>query len=182
MVRFAGFWAAMILFAGAAQASENAPPLSPPSLPAAIIVPNLAIAEKELGDERKYWVLHKPGVTIAQAEQDLAFCWRYVPHGVQRSMPDFVPWQKGDATRPVTYDGGQYGMVGAIIGAMIAGPLERSIRQTRMFRCMVPRGYARYRTSEALWKDIYQAEPRVAISTLARIAAGPVPPTARVLP
>lgn len=143
---------------------------------------DLAAPEKELGDERKYWVMHKPGVTQEQASADLSFCWRFVPHGVQRSTPTFVPWQKGDATKPVTYDGGQYGMVGAVIGMMIAGPLERSVRQTRMFRCMVPRGYARYRITEDMWKHIYQAKSDEAIATLARIASGPVPPNARVLP
>jgi hypothetical protein len=101
---------------------------------------------------------------------------------VQRSTPTFVPWQRGDATRPVTYNGGNYGLVGLAIAAMIAGPLERSIRQTRMFRCMVPRGYARYRVTEDMWKHIYQAEPGEAIAALARIASGPVPPNPRVLP
>jgi hypothetical protein len=143
---------------------------------------DLAAPEKELGDERKYWVLHKDGVTFEQARADLAFCWQFVPHGVQRSTPTFVPWQRGDANRPVTYDGGNYGLVGMAIAAMIAGPLERSIRQTRMFRCMVPRGYARYRVTEDMWKHIYQAEPAEAIAALARIASGPVPPNARVLP
>jgi hypothetical protein len=103
-------------------------------------------------------------------------------HGraVQRATPSFVPWQKRDAARPVRYDGGSYGLVGAAIGAMIAGPLERSIRQTRMFRCMVPRGYSRYRVTEDMWKRIYEAEPEQAIATLAAIASGPVPPTPQV--
>lgn len=143
---------------------------------------SLAAPEKELGDERKYWVLHKPGATLEEVTADLSFCWRFVPHGVQRDTPSFVPWEERDATRPVSYDGGQYGLVGMAIGAMIAGPLERSIRQSRLFRCMVPRGYARYRITEDMWKRIYQAEPAEAISTLARLATGPVPPTPRVLP
>jgi len=65
----------------------------------------------------------------------------------------------------------------------IAGPLERSIRQSRLYRCMVPRGYARYRTSEDVWKLLNSgsAAPR-AIMLQARIAAGPTPPTPRVEP
>lgn len=59
---------------------------------------------------------------------------------------------KADANRPVSYDDGAYGLVGVAIAAIIAGPLERSIRQSRLYRCMVPRGYARYRTSEDAWK------------------------------
>lgn len=172
-----GAFAALLTFAGGAQLQASD---SPP--PPGIGLADLVAPEQELGDERKYWVLHRPGVSIEQATADLTFCWRFVPHGVQRSTPTFVPWQKGDATRPVTYDGGQYGLVGVAIGAMIAGPLERSVRQSRMFRCMVPRGYGRYRVTEAMWKRIYEAEPAEAIATLARIAAGPVPPNGRVLP
>jgi hypothetical protein len=150
--------------------------------PASVKVPDLAAAEKDLGDERKYWVLHKPGISFEAARQDLQFCWQFVPHGVQRSAPAFVPWHLGDANRPVAYNGGSYGVVGAVIASMIAGPLERSIRQTRMFRCMVPRGYQRYRITEDRWKEIYQAPPEQAIAILAAVASGPVPPNARVLP
>jgi hypothetical protein len=175
MRSFMGFGLALALLTAATPGAAQTGPAEP-----AIAVPDLAAAEDDLGDPRKYWVLHKPGVSIAQATQDLSFCWRFVPHGVQRSVPTFVPWRRSDPARPVRYDGGQYGLVGAAIGAIISGPLERSIRQTRMFRCMVPRGYARYRVTEDLWKEIYQAEPAQAITTLAAIAAGPVPPTPRV--
>jgi hypothetical protein len=161
--------------AGTALAAEE-PPLS------TLTLVDLAAPEKDLGDERKYWVVHKPGVSVEEATADLTFCWQFVPHGVQRVTPTFVPWQKRDATRPVIYDGGQYGLVGVAIASMIAGPLERSIRQSRMFRCMVPRGYARYRITEDMWKRIYQAKPEEAIPTLARIAAGPAPSNPRVLP
>ncbi|MFM5925146.1 MAG: hypothetical protein ACKOPG_13265, partial [Novosphingobium sp.] len=143
---------------------------------------DLAAPEKDLGDERKYWVLHKPGISFETAQRDLQFCWRYVPHGIQRSVPGFVPWRQNDANRPVTYDGGNYGLVGMVIASMIAGPLERSIRQSRMFRCMVPRGYHRYRITEDRWKQIYQAPSDQAIATLAAIASGPVPPNPQVLP
>lgn len=171
---WAGLALALLTQAAAPGAAQTAPPQP------AVAVPDLAAAEKDLGDPRKYWVLHKPGVSVAQATQDLSFCWRFVPHGVQRSVPTFVPWQKGDAARPVRYDGGQFGLVGAAIGAIISGPLERSIRQSRMFRCMVPRGYARYRVTEDMWKQLNQAEPAQAIAALAAIAAGPVPPTPQV--
>jgi len=163
-------------------ASSGAALAQTPVPPPAISLPDLSVATKDLGDERKYVVFHKPGITTEQAEADLGFCWRFVPHGVQRTTPGFIPWQKGEATRKVSYDGGQFGLVGAAIGAIIAGPLERSVRQSRMFRCMVPRGYARYRTSEAVWKDINLGDAARAIHTQALIAAGPVPPTPRVLP
>ncbi len=170
------FVVGLVLASSAPLLAQSSPTAAP------VVVPDLSAPEKTLGDERKYWVLHKPGVTLEQATKDLQFCWQYVPHGVQRQVPGFVPFRQSDANRPVTYNGGNYGLVGLVIASMIAGPLERSIRQSRMFRCMVPRGYHRYRITEDRWKEIYQAEPQTAIPMLAAIAAGPVPPNPRVLP
>jgi hypothetical protein len=154
---------------------------APPAVDEAL--PDLAVPAKQWGDDRKYIVFHKPGVTVEQASADLSFCWRFLPHGVSRSSPSFVPWRRNDATRQVSYDGGNFGLVGYAIAAIIAGPLERSIRQSRLYRCMVPRGYARYRTSEDVWKLLNEGDdaPK-AIRLQARIAAGPVPPTPKVEP
>jgi hypothetical protein len=146
-------------------------------------LPDLNVPEKQWGDDRKYVILHKAGVSVAEAETDFGFCWRFLPHGVQRRAPGFVPWRQGVATRPVSYDGGTYGLVGAAIGAIIQGPLERSIRQSRLYACMLPRGYVRYRTSEEVWGYLNDdADPQKSIRLQARIAAGPVPPTARMEP
>ncbi|MDB5710786.1 MAG: hypothetical protein JWL96_2856 [Sphingomonas bacterium] len=175
-----GQWIPAAILAAAATplSAQTAPPVEQ-----AEALPDLAVPADKLGDDRKYIVFHKPGVTVEQARADLSFCWRFLPHGVARQAPGFVPWRKADANRPVRYDGGAYGLVGLAIGAIIAGPLERSIRQSRLYRCMVPRGYARYRTSEDVWKllNTGSAAPR-AIMLQARIAAGPTPPTPKVEP
>ena len=152
------------------------------SVPADPIIADLAVPDNQLGDARKYFLLHKPGVSFEQAQADLSFCWRFLAHGVQRSVPGFVPWQKNSAARPVDYSLTQYGLVGAAIGAIIAGPLERSARQSRMVRCMVPRGYDRYRTSEAIWKQLNTGNAVQSIRLQAQVASGSVPPTPRVLP
>jgi hypothetical protein len=151
---------------------------------ASLEMPDLAIPAKEFADERKYFILHKPGVTVEQATDDLSFCWRFLPIGAFRSIPAFVPWSRTEGLRkaPTANGFGPYGLVGFAIGAMIAGPLERSKRQSRIFRCMVPRGYGRYRTSEAVWKTMNTGDPAKAIHMQALIAAGPVPPTPRILP
>lgn len=172
----------ILIGAAWALASVHTAFAQPSPVAASAPLPDLAAPEKDLGDERKYWVLHKPGVSAEVAAQDLRFCWQFVPHGMQRGVPGFVPWRKGDANRPVNYDGGNYGLVGLAIASVIAGPLERSIRQSRMFRCMTPRGYHRYRITEAKWKELYEADPETAITSLAALAAGPVPPNPRVLP
>ena len=72
---------------------------------------------------------------------------------------------------------------GTAIGAIIQGPLERSVRQSRLYACMLPRGYARYRTSEDVWSLLNDdANPQKSIRLQALIAAGPVPPTPRMEP
>ncbi|MBY8822502.1 hypothetical protein [Sphingomonas colocasiae] len=144
--------------------------------------PVLDIPAKDLGDARKYVLFHKPGVTAAQAEADLAFCWRFLARGVQRRAPGFVPWHRADAPRQAPYAVNPYGLVGDAIGAIIAGPLDRSVRQSRLYRCMLPRGYVRYRTSETVWKQLNSDDAARSIRLQALIAAGPNPPTPRVAP
>lgn len=144
-------------------------------------MPDLAIPPGDLGDDRKFFVFHKPGVSFEAAREDLAFCFRYVPRGSQRRYPGFVPWRD----TPVAVSAPQnanYGLVGVAIAGIIAGPLDRSVRQSRMMRCMLPRGYARYRTSESLWKSLNGKDIEQSILVQAKIASGPVPPTERVLP
>lgn len=145
-------------------------------------LPELAVAPKDLGDEKKYVIFHKAGVTQQEAEADLRFCWRYLRHGVMRRTPTFVPWGKGDPARPVEYNfGAMYGLIGVGIGAIIEGPLERSVRQLRFYSCMLPRGYDRYRTSEAVWNRLNDDDhPERSIILQARVAAGTTPPTAKV--
>jgi hypothetical protein len=171
------FLTALALLGGAPPASAQlAPPPTGPS------IASLAVPDNQLGDARKYFLLHKPGVSVEQAQADLSFCWRFLPHAGSKIVPGFVAWQRATAAKPVDYSLTQYGLVGDAIGAIIAGPLERSMRQSRIFRCMVPRGYARYRTSEAIWKQLNTGDAAQSIRLQAQIAAGPVPPTPQVLP
>jgi hypothetical protein len=160
----------LILMAAQAHANELQP------------LPDLNVAEKDLGDARKFVVFHSRDVTAEQAEADLLYCYQFLPHGVARRAASFVPWSKSDSANPVTYGGGSYGLVGYGIAAIIDGPLERSIRQSRLYRCMIPKGYDRYRTSEAVWKRLNENNGLAGVKLQARIAAGPPPPTARVLP
>ena len=149
--------------------------------PASIEVPDLNIAPQQLGDPKKFFVFHKSGVTFEAARQDLAFCSRYIARGVSRQYPSFVPWQSDPPADPIVQTV-NYGLVGVAIMAIISGPLERSIRQSRMMRCMLPRGYARYRISESLWKQLNGDDLARSILVQAKIASGPVPPTERTLP
>ncbi len=145
-------------------------------------LPNLDIPEKELGDAQKYVIFHKLGITAEQAEADLSFCFKFLQLGVGRRAPGFIPWERRDPAAPLRYDGLNLGVVGLGIAALVAGPYERGIRQSRLYRCMVPRGYARYRTSEDVWKLLNDKKGEANIPLQAAIAAGPKPPTASIEP
>jgi len=165
-----------------ASASAQSPASAPAPTPQQTPLPALDVPDKDLGDARKYVVFHKPSVTQEQAEADLRFCWRFLARGAQRTAPGFVPWSRADAPRPAPQTVNPYGLVGDVMLAMISGPLDRSVRQSRLYRCMLPRGYVRYRTSEAVWKQLNPDDPVQSIRAQARIAAGPTPPTPRVMP
>ena len=172
-------FAALVALAGASGAVTMQSPTPP-----MVSVPDIGADARRLGDERKFFIFHQQGVSLQQARADLSYCFRYILLGPGVIFPYFHPWDsragKGDRA---TYDfGGQYGLTGAVIGAIIAGPLERSKRQMSMMRCMIPRGYARYRVSEGLWKEMNGSNVPQSIEIQARLASGPVPPTARVQP
>ena len=165
----------------AALAQLAAATVTPPPI-ATIAVPNLATDARPLGDERKFFVFHRADTSLDQARADLGFCFRYVQTGSGILLPYFYAWKGNGAGNPAVYDGGQFGLTGALIAALIAGGIERSKRQINMMRCMLPRGYARYRISEELWKELNGKDRLASIEVQARIASGPVPPTPRVLP
>lgn len=145
-------------------------------------LPDLAVPDHDLGDINKYVVMVKPDVSFDQAQRDLGFCWRFLARGAPRSTPGFIPWPLTEAARRERPQIGSYGLAGAVIGAALAGPIDRSLRQNRMFRCMLPRGYERYRTSQAVWMHLNSGDDDTAIDAQPRIASGPVPPTPRVQP
>jgi hypothetical protein len=178
-VRASAFWAGVALVSG-----SSVPAVAQAPAPAAGAgLPDLTVPVGNYGDPRKYFLLHKPGVTVEQAEADLSFCWRFIPRGlVERSAPGFIPWGKADAPHPAPAAANPYGLIGVGIAAIIAGPINRSMRQSRIFRCMVPRGYARYRTSEAIWNQLNSSDAVRSIHLQAQIAAGPAPPTPIIRP
>lgn len=176
------FVAFTLSFAGLAD--TNTPAAAPFTGVTTDPLPDLHVAENDLGDDRKFIVFHKAGVTVQQAEEDMKFCWHFVPRGLSRQAPDFIPWATSAERRVVPApDGGMFGLSGMVVAAIIAGPLERSWRQSRLYNCMLPRGYSRYRTSEAIWKLLNDdSQPLKSIQLQARIAAGPPPPTERLEP
>ncbi|MBV7259228.1 hypothetical protein [Erythrobacter crassostreae] len=144
-------------------------------------IPDLSSPEGKLGDARKYVVFHKADTTYEAALSDVKECAAHSGRLVQRKANTFVPWGRDDAGNAVAYDGGQFGLVGFAIASIIDGPIERSIRQSSMIRCMTPRGYVRYRANKDQWQELFETGENGS-ELLAAIAAGPVPPTPEAKP
>jgi hypothetical protein len=163
--------------AAAPVAAQDAPPLPAP----AIAVPDLVAADGKYGNELKFFVFHKQSANFEAARADIAECTLHTVHGKQLKMPAFVAWDDNDRQADAVEFNGAYGLVGLAIYSIIAGPLERSLRQEVMMACMLPRGYDRYSVTEAMWKQIHEGEnPAALIDLQAAIASGPVPRTPKV--
>lgn len=146
-----------------------------------IAVPDLVAPDGKYGNELKFFVFHREGTSFDAARADIAECSRHLSRGKQLKMPAFVAWEDSDRTAEAVEFNGSYGLVGLAFYSILEGPLDRSIRQQVVMRCMLPRGYDRYSVTEDMWKQIHQGEnPEELIDLQAAIASGPVPATPKV--
>lgn len=152
------------------------------SSPPITSLPDLVADRRPLGDERKFFIFHHDNTTLDEARRDLSFCLRYTQPGEGVVPPYFYNWRAGGEGKSATSGSGPYGLVGSLLGELVAGGLERSKRQINMTHCMLPRGYARYRVSEGLWKELNGRDLQASIEAQARLASGPAPPTPKVQP
>ena len=130
----------------------------------------------------KYFFLHMPGISFDQALGDFHDCYPQITVGASIVTPAFVPWRRAAVARPQVNNGGSYGLVGMAIGAMIAGPIERSYRQMRLARCMLPRGYGRYSMTKEAWQQLNGGDQEQSMIAQARLASGVTPTSTRMVP
>lgn len=155
-----------------ARAQDIAAPPDPDS----VAVPDLSQSASPAVVEEgwKYFFFRKPGVTYREAYGDFADCFRFLqPSNWQSvSMTRFVPWESkaGRNTRPPAYS---YGLVGALLGSMVEGTLNRRDYQARMRACMEPRGYVRYGVPQSIWDDVSHRPLEQWAAAQAKIASGP---------
>lgn len=128
----------------------------------------------------KFFYFHRANTAYAEAYADIAECYRFMPVPYANGLlPMFVPWESDTGARiikpPVI---GPYGIVGDIIGGMVAGPLERRARQSRLRRCLEPRGYSRYPAPKDTWEKIIDNYSASSIAVQAKLASGPLPQAA----
>ena len=169
-----GFWLTAIATFIATSAPASALQALPD--PASVTLPDTGpVTDPQLRDDGlKFFYFYKPGASFAQAYADIQDCHRFLVPGPAVLLPGFVPWVEGGKRKTIESTP-NYGVVGAIIGDLLAGPLERSRRNTNMRACMEPRGYVRYPMLKANWHAINDGDIATAILKQAKLASGPVP-------
>lgn len=144
--------------------------------PSTIEIPDLSTSSNPevIKDGWKYFLFQREGVSFKDAYADFADCRRFMqPNGWQTATLDrFIPWNSKPG-KTLEQPLGPYGMVGALMGEMVEGQLARRDYQSKMRRCMEPRGYVRYGVSAEIWNRIYKLAPDQWVAVQAKIASGP---------
>jgi hypothetical protein len=159
-----------------AAASPGAGDLRPPD-PATLVMPDMTPTRDQgaIRDGWRHFYFHKARVSYEEAFADFRDCYRFLPTaGADPSLPMFVPWSErpGAAQRPRSNYGGP---VGGVILGLVSGTLDRRDRQSRMRRCLEPRGYVRYPLTEEVWRQLIDGYSERSIALQALAASRPAP-------
>ena len=188
---------ALLLLIDPVSAQTVITPLERPDL-ASIAVPDMASFKPTQSDIRRfddYFYFHKDGVSYERAFADLDQCRRYgmVAQGLAIT-PTVVPLGGllvKDAPKPgmfdPTYNTNTFGSpLGSAIGyalvSMIAASYLDELAQGTIRRCMMWKGYSRYGTSRALWKEIDKGNDAEKLVRRALLASGLKPAMAALDP
>lgn len=124
----------------------------------------------------KYFYFWRADTSYDQAYADFADCYRFLPVAQGDALlPMFIAWQGEEALDEKPPVSNQYGIVGAALGALVAGPINRRASQSRMRRCMEPRGYQRFPAPKEAWEAIIDGYSQESIAVSAVLASGPRP-------
>jgi len=166
----------LLLLISPASAQAVITPLQRPSA-ASIIVPDMGSFKPTPRDARNfddYFYFHKDGVSYEDAFADLEQCRinaamaQLIP-----DVPDVIP--VGDAaTNNTRLSDRTFPFFGMVGGFLIAGAEEDNAILTNR-KCMAYKGYRRYGTSRALFKQIDSGSDAEKQARKALIASGAVP-------
>lgn len=182
--------AASLLFVASttSEAAEGAvQPLDRPD-PKTIAVPDLVPRSPQRGssayDESFYF--YKAGVSYEAAFSDLDECRMYALSTPLLAVPPrFVPLG-GDAIAEGRARSGaamtQYGVIGVLISGIIIANAEEDAIRFNTRRCMAYKGYERYGTQRAIWKQIDAGTDAEKTARMALIASGPHPDAKAIEP
>jgi hypothetical protein len=171
-IAIAAAFAVLSSNAAAAKAEGEGPPD-----PAMIALPDLTPSRDPeiIANGGKHYYFHKAGVSYAEAYEDFAECYRYLPTpGTDPSLPMFAPWSEAPGVERYP-PANNFGLVGMGIAALFLGPIERRARQAPVRRCMETRGYVRYPVAEKIWRQLIDDYSERSIAIQAKAASLPAP-------
>ena len=164
---------ALVLQLSAASAALAQTPLPPD--PSTLALPDLTPSgdPDAIENGRKYFYFHKAGVTYEEAYADFLDCYRFLPAaGISienAALPLFTSW--GEPVGALTGEE----VKNASDAGLFARSRERRTTQSRMRRCMEPRGYVRYGIPEISWEHLIDNYSEQSIAFQAKAASGPKP-------
>ena len=162
---------AFLLAALAAVPASADSGLAPPD-PASVQLPDLGTITPEVIKEGgKFFAFVNPSLTYAQAYADVAECRSFLPTGIVRPLPSFVPWEEPSVRPPIVYR--PVGLAAGILVSIIMPKLERGQRNNKLRRCMGPRGYRRVVVPEAAWLALNEGDEVQLIARQAKLATMP---------
>ena len=142
--------------------------LAPPD-PASVQLPDLGTITPEVIKEGgKFFAFSNPSLTYAEAFQDIAECRSFLPTGVFRQLPSFIPWEEPSVRPPIVYQ--PVGLAAGILVSIIMPKMERGQRNNKLRRCMGPRGYRRVAVPEAAWLALNEGDELQLIAKQAKLA------------
>lgn len=149
--------------------AQSGPPLPDP---ASVQLPEIGPTTPEVIKEGgKFFAFFNPSLTYAQAHSDVAECRSFLPTGIIRPTPSFVPWEDPSVRPAVVY--APVGIAAGILASIIIPKMERGLRNNKMRRCMGTRGYQRYAIPEAAWKTLNEGDELQLIAMQAKLAITP---------
>lgn len=122
----------------------------------------------------KYFLFRHPHISFEQAYLDFSDCYRFMAPAdwSDVSLNRFVPWES-PAARKINRPTNQYGIVGALLGSLIDGTLNRRDYQAKMRACLEPRGYVRYSVPQRVWEQVSRLPKDQWAAVQAKIAQSP---------
>jgi len=144
--------------------------------------------EKHTEEFHKYFFFHKEGVSYDQALNDIGACNVYQKGAVGSEgeivpiVPRFGSLSETSSYKPYVYNENSGGLVGAVIGDIVGGPILQKNRAQRYRKCMEYSGYDRYGISKDKWKRLQKSTPNDYVKVNASVASGPKPKTEKLLP
>ena len=140
--------------------------------PSSVQLPDLSSTSPDVvGEGGKFFAFVNPALTYAQAFDDIAECRSFLPVGVYRPLPGFVPWEEPSVRPPIVYN--PVGLAAGILVSIIMPKMERGQRNNKLRRCMGPRGYQRVAVPEAAWQNLNEGDETQLIAKQAKLATMP---------